>query len=521
MAKNQVKYPIGIQSFETIRRDGYLYVDKTKYIHNMVSTGKYYFLSRPRRFGKSLLLSTIEAYFLGRRDLFKGLALDSLTADWEKHPVLHLDLNADKFDTSESLETFLSLRLTQWERQYGAEVPEGAPISYRFGQVIRAAAKATGRGTVILIDEYDKPMLNAISDKMLANNFRDTLKAFYANLKSMDSYIKFAMLTGVARFSKVSIFSDLNNLNDITFDPEYSAICGITTPELEYYFVDSINNLASKLGKTRRDTLEELRSRYDGYHFARDLNDVYNPFCLVNVFTKNYFSNYWFNSGGTPAYLMKILRKSDRNLRVLEGCKIKSVHLSGEGIMSKDPISSLYQTGYLTIKEYCDVFDTYTLGYPNREVEQCFFDGLMPVYFGEDRSGMDFDISGFVEYVHEGKPEKFMKRLSALLAGVPHYGPSDPYENQFQNCIYILFKLVGFYTKMEDHTSDGRIDLTVETGNYVYIFEFKVDKSAREAMEQILTKEYWRKFEAAGKRIFLVAANFNSKTHRLDDILIS
>lgn len=458
---NDLRYPIGIQTFADIREGGYIYVDKTAYIYNMRREGKYYFLSRPRRFGKSLLLSTIEAYFQGRRDLFEGLAIDTLTEDWEPHPVLHLDLNPRDYSKYDALVKELNRHLEQWEKVYGDEKKD-RNVEERFSYVIQNAYEKTGRKVVILIDEYDKPMLSAINDEPLADRFRNTLKAFYGNLKSMDRYIEFGMLTGVARFSKISIFSDLNNLRDISFDTRYSAICGITNEEVDKYFHDSISCLANYVKKPFDLVRDKIKEYYDGYHFSKDLTDIYNPFSLVNLFSSNDFQDYWFNSG-TPTYVVRLLENKKWILSDLEGFRIKASRLSTEGILSRDPIPSLYQAGYLTIKSYNTLFDQYILGYPNKEVEHGFFDFIMPTYLGTDSSQTEFDISRFVEDVFEGHIDNFMKRLASLLAGVPHLGPKDPYENNFQNAIYILFKMLGFYTTMEDHTSDGRIDLTVET----------------------------------------------------------
>lgn len=301
-----VLYPIGVQTFEKIREGHYLYIDKTAYVYKLVSDGGYFFLSRPRRFGKSMLLSTIEAYFRGRRDLFKGLAIDSLTDSWEEYPVLHLDLNSEEYKTEESLIKFLDNQLRQWENEYGIRESNDS-ISMRFARVIQNAYERTGRQVVILVDEYDKPMLNAVDDEELADRYRSILKAFYGNLKSSDRYIKFAMLTGVARFSKVSIFSDLNNLNDISFDRDFSAICGVSAEELPVYFNDSIARLAEENDMTVEDTVAKLKETYDGYHFSKKMVDVYNPFNLMNVFYKNEFDNYWFKTG-TPSHVVKLLR---------------------------------------------------------------------------------------------------------------------------------------------------------------------------------------------------------------------
>lgn len=519
MSCQEKKYPVGIQTFSEIREGGYVYVDKTAYVHTLVSGGKYYFLSRPRRFGKSLLMSTIEAYFQGRRELFKGLAIDKLTDEWDEYPVLHLDLNADKFENKEALETYLDLKLKEWEKKYEVEVDPTAPVSYRFGSVIEKAHEAIGRQVVILVDEYDKPMLNVIDNEELLESHRGTLKAFYGNLKSKDSHIKFAMLTGVARFSMVSVFSDLNNLNDISFVPMFSGICGITNEELDQYFRDGIECMGRQLDKTAEEIRQELKNRYDGYHFSENLMDIYNPFSIMNAFRNNYFDNYWANSG-TPAYLVKMIRKRHARLADMEGKKINAKALGSEIMPSIDPIPSLFQSGYLTIKHYNPQFRTYTLGYPNGEVAESFIDFLAPLYLGRENMDSEFDIEKFVEEVQNGEVETFMTRIDSLLRGVPHIDSREPHEVFFQNVTYVIFKLMSFYVKMEDHTSNGRIDLTVETERYAYVFEFKINKSAAEAMAQIEEKKYWKKFEASGKQIILVAANFNTAERALDDVIV-
>ncbi|MCM1077024.1 MAG: ATP-binding protein [Bacteroides sp.] len=514
-----IKYPVGIQSFPKMIEEGYNYVDKTRFVYSLVRNGGYYFLSRPRRFGKSLLLSTIEAYYQGRRDLFSGLALDSLTEEWDCHEILHLDLNSGDFVNEESLNRYLDFILTLWEQKYGITNIADMP-SQRFGEVIKAAYHYSHKKVVILIDEYDKPMLTAIEDEPLSDRFRAIMKSFYSNLKSQDNYIKFAMLTGVSRFSKVSIFSDLNNLRDISFEPMFSGICGINNEELDRYFSHGIECLAERYGKTFEHTRQELKLRYDGYHFSKTMEDIYNPFSLVNIFAALDYNNYWIATG-TPSYVVKLLKKYRKPLIDIERCKIKATKLATEGIMSKDLIPTLYQSGYLTIKGYIEPFDQYVLGYPNAEVEQGFIDFLLPLYLGDNGGDTEFNVAEFVEDIQYGRPDSFIKRVDSMLRGVPHLGKEDSHEHTFQNAIYLIFKMVGFYTRMEDHTSDGRIDMVITTSDYVYVFEFKVNKSAAEALAQIQDKEYWKKFESSGKRIFLIGANYNTATKALDDIDIA
>lgn len=514
----ELKYPVGIQSFAELRKGGYVYVDKTPYIHRLFSEGKYYFLSRPRRFGKSLLLSTIEAYYRGRRDLFEGLALNLLTDDWEPHPILHIDLNTSEYSAYEHVVNILDHYLSRWESEWNL-AKNSNELSLRFSDVIRSIHEKSGKKVVILIDEYDKPMLGAIDDEALAGRFRSTLKAFYGNLKSMDEHIEFAMLTGVARFSMVSIFSDLNNLRDISFEHKFAGICGITNDEIDEYFTDGLQCLAESYHKSYEEIREELKTRYDGYHFSEDLLDIYNPFSLVNVFASEKFRSYWFNSG-TPSYLVSLLKNYDWRLSDINGYRIKPSRLVSEGIMTKEAIPSLYQSGYLTIKDYDSTFDEFILGYPNQEVEEGFIEFLMPIYLGSQTDNTEFTPRMFVSDVVNGEIKSFMTRFDSLLRGMPHISKNEPHEVSFQNAIYLVFTMMGFYTRVEDHTSNGRIDLMVETDKYVYIFEFKVKSSAAEAMAQIKQKKYWKKYEAKDKQIYLIAANFSPIEHALDDIMI-
>ncbi len=513
-----IGYPVGIQDFAKIREQGLVYVDKTEAMYPLIEYGGYFFLSRPRRFGKSLMLSTLKAYYEGRRDLFKGLALDSLTDEWEPRPVLHLDLNTGNYDTVEGLVEVLNNLLDDWEEKYGARNSE-LSTAIRFRNVIKRAYDQTGKKVAILIDEYDKPMLNAFGNEKLVSEFRSILKAVYSNLKTMDAYIEIAVLTGVARFSKLSIFSDLNNLRDISFEEEFAAICGITSEELDEYFTDGIQKLADRVNKTPSEIREELRLKYDGYHFADVSPDIYNPFSLMRAFTSLRLRNYWFMEG-TPTYLVRLIEKADINPSALVPCKIRANQLQAAGILSADPIPAFYQTGYLTIKGYEEDFDNYILDYPNKEIKEGFLEFLVPYYL-DRRTGDNnrFDVGRFVTEVNEGRIGDFMVSLKSLIANVP-YSEKGTSEDHFQNAIYLLFTLMGFYTKMEDRTSSGRIDLSVETPDYVYIFEFKIDKSARAAMDQIHERCYWTKYLSSGKKIFLIGANFDTKSRLLNDWLI-
>lgn len=374
---NERRYPIGIQNFESLRKDGYLYVDKTELIYRLANTGRYYFLSRPRRFGKSLLVSTLEAYFQGKKEVFSGLAMERLEKEWLEHPVLHLDLNIEKYDRPESLDHILNDTLTQWERLYGTEESE-ASFSLRFAGILRRAHERTGQRVAVLVDEYDKPMLQAIGDKELQQAFRSTLKPFYGVLKSMDGHIRFALLTGVTKFGKVSVFSDLNNLEDISMDETYADICGITENELTRYFKEDIHELALTLKTTDENTLARLKENYDGYHFVPHSKGIYNPFSLLNTFKRKAFGSYWFETG-TPTYLVELLKHTSYDLSRL------SQEETSEEVMNNIydddmPIPVIYQSGYLTIKDFDEEFGIYTLGFPNREVAEGFIRFLMPFY---------------------------------------------------------------------------------------------------------------------------------------------
>ncbi|MDE6339285.1 MAG: ATP-binding protein [Muribaculaceae bacterium] len=519
--ENHIKYPVGIQSFEKLRESGYLYVDKTPLIHSLINEGGCIFLARPRRFGKSLLLSTIEAYYQGRRDLFKGLALDKLAADWEEHPVLRLDLNNGQYGAPGDLLDILDFNLRAWEEKYIGSldaIDKELPVSLRFSSIIKAAYEATGKKVVVLVDEYDKPLLSTINNPELADSYRSQLKAFYSNLKTMDQYIEFGMLTGVARFSKVSIFSDLNNLRDISFENKYSSICGITNGELDSYFQDGMHALAQAGGLNCSEVREELRKRYDGYHFSKESEDIYNPFSLVNVFAKCSFGSYWFDSG-TPTYLVNLIQKEDWHVKDLAPVEISETQLENAGILAADPIPAFYQSGYLTIKDFDSKFRSYILDYPNEEVKEGFFSFLVPAYLTASARASAFSIKRFITSVEWGDPEEFMALLEGMLSGVP-YSEKGSAEAHFQNAIYILFTLMGFYANVEQRTSNGRIDLVVVTGEYVYIFEFKIDSSAEVAMKQIDDKRYWASYVASGKKLFLIGADFSTATRSISEYLI-
>lgn len=505
MRKN---YPVGIQSFEKIREENYCYIDKTELIYKLIKTGQYYFLSRPRRFGKSLLISTIETYFLGKKEFFKGLAMEKLETDWTVHPILHLDLNSEKYDTVEALENKLSLNLKMWEDIYGINEYEYS-LATRFEGIIRRAFEKTGRKVVILIDEYDKPMLQAIGNEGLLDDYRNILKAFYGAMKSCDRYIRFSLLTGVTKFSKVSVFSDMNNLMDISIDERFASICGITEKELYRDFREDIVELGRNNGMTETETKSMLKDMYDGYHFAENSDDIYNPFSILNTFARMRFGSYWFETG-TPTFLIQLLKNSGYEINQLTSGMATADSLGGIDSMEIDPIPILYQSGYLTIKGYDKRFKTYALGFPNNEVEEGFFRYLLPSYTNIRKSGSDFEIVKFVQDIDNGNVDSFMKRLKSFFTDIP-YELTRELELHYQNVLFIIFKLLGFYTQVEYHTSNGRIDMVVKTDKYIYVMEFKLDGTAEEAIKQINDKQYVIPFASDKRKLYKIGVNF-SKT---------
>ena len=505
--------PIGIQNFEKIRNDGYLYVDKTEIVYRLATSGSYYFLSRPRRFGKSLLLSTLHAYFEGRRELFEGLAVSQLETKWEQHPVLHLDLNTEKYESPEALDNILNDTLAQWEGLYGS-APTEVSLSLRFAGVIRRACEQTGHRVVILVDEYDKPMLQAIGNEALQDAYRSTLQSFYSALKTCDGYIRFAMLTGVTKFGKLSVFSSLNSLNDISMDWQFHGICGITDEELDTVFPAYTQRLAERNRMSVAEARERLRILYDGYHFFENSEGVYNPFSLLNTFAKQTFGSYWFATG-TPTYLVKLLRLHDYNLQSLSDEYVTEDILNSIDVASTNPVPVIYQSGYLTIKDYDPEFHTYRLGFPNEEVENGFFRFLLPFYTSVNKVEAPFHIQKFVEEIRAGQPEAFLNRLKSFFADTP-YELVRKLENHYQNVLYILCKLLGLYVKAEYRTSAGRIDMVLQTKDYTYVLEFKLDGTAEEALQQIQDKSYALPFETGETRVFRIGLNFSSETRNID-----
>ncbi len=514
---NIMLYPIGIQFFEDLREEGCVYVDKTARMYELTSTGKFYFLSRPRRFGKSLLLSTLKVYFEGRKELFKGLAIEQLEHNWTKYPVLYLDLNTGTYDTMDNLEQNINDIFDEWDEIYESS-SKGKPLETRIKNIVRRAYERTGQKVVLLVDEYDKPILNAIDDKKLQELFRSKLKSIYSVLKTQGNYIRFGFLTGVSKFSHMSVFSDLNNLRDITFNKRYADICGISEKELHTYFENSIKELADKKNMTYDEACAKLEEKYDGYHFAPNTVGMYNPYSLLNAFADGNLGDYWFESG-TPSFLVKMLRTNDYDLRNLQLDHVPAKSLSQVDSMKSSAIPLLYQTGYLTIESYDEDLNLYTLRFPNREVEEGFMQSLLPLYTSGDEDISASYIGRFISYVKAGNAEGFMSSLKALLAG-GKYALAGELEKYFQNTMFLIFRLVGFNVDVEYMTSDGRIDIVIQTKDYIYLMELKVDTPAEKALEQIETKDYAKAFAADERKLYKIGVSFSSETRSISEFQV-
>ncbi|MBO6307371.1 MAG: ATP-binding protein [Oribacterium sp.] len=514
------KLPVGIQSFEKVRESNNLYIDKTSFIYKLVHTDVPYFLSRPRRFGKSLLLSTFKAYWEGKKELFKGLEIERLEKDdpdaWQQYPVLYLDFNGDDYTENTALEGILEYNISEWEKRYDISSDHNKSLALRFKSVIREAHSQTGKRCVILVDEYDKPLLECVENIELVERNKALFKGVFSNLKSEDAHIKFIFITGVTKFSKISIFSDLNQLEDISFDFDYSGICGITEEELKQNLIPEIEVTAKERGMTTEDCITRLKAMYDGYRFSADGEGVYNPYSLLSALKKRRFGSFWYETG-TPTFLMHRLKEMEFDVRQFSERTLQSTEslLSDYRGDNPDPIPLLYQTGYLTIKDSSDN-DLFTLGFPNDEVRYAFLQSLMPEYVDECGPGTGKDIFVLKRYVEEGDTEGIHKVLLALFASITYSANEAPFEHYFQTVIHIVFTLLGKYVTCELHTSEGRIDCVVETKKYVYVFEFKRDSDADEALRQINDKHYADIYAADERVLYKIGVGFDSNTRQID-----
>ena len=525
-----MKYPIGMQSFDQIREEGFVYVDKTALVYDLVTQGKIYFLCRPRRFGKSLLLSTLENYFLGRKELFRGLAIDSLEKEWAEYPVFHLDFNGKNFTSPLELKNTIETFVSKSEEKYGKD-PLAVTYGDRISYVFEKAYIMTGRRVVVLVDEYDKPLLDVMNTgipspvvegevKTLEDYNRNILKGFYSVFKLADKHLKFVMLTGVTKFSQVSVFSGFNQPDDISYDGRYDALCGITKDELLSVFKESIKELGEANGMTEEETVAKLKRKYDGYHFSKDMNDVFNPFSILKCFKTKTFDNYWFSTG-TPTYLVRLLSDNHENVNELAGKYYPPAEFVDYKATKQRPLPMLYQSGYLTIKGYNARRNTYLLEYPNEEVRTGMTSALAADYFGDESRPSTWldDVSDSLE---AGDLEKFKLQLTAFLSNISYrFQRKDDAmecERHFQYTFYLIMLLLGKYnTYIEKETSQGRIDCILECPDYVFIFEFKLNSTAEVALRQIDEKDYASPYAADNRKIYKVGISFSSETGTVND----
>ena len=512
-------YPIGIQNFEKLREGGYVYVDKTSLIHKLANSGTYYFLSRPRRFGKSLLISTMEAYFRGKKELFRGLALEKLEKDWIEYPVLHLDLNGISYNSEDVLDQVLNAKLSAWETEFGICAKSTIP-GLRFQNIIDAAYSYTGHQVVILIDEYDKPIVDNLGNTKLTDYYRKTLQGFYSVLKAKDGQIRFGFLTGVSKIGKLSVFSTLNNLRDISMDSEYSDICGISEDDLHAYFDESVASLAKTEESSVEACYEKLKETYDGYHFSEDSIGIYNPFSLLNTFSANKFRDYWFETG-TPTLLVNVMKQTSFDVTTLsDNVIVASDDLNGMQDIMNRPVPLFFQTGYLTIKHYDKEFQEYTLGFPNKEVKNGFLKFIYSYYVPVNPAEGNTTTSKLARALRAGDPVTFMKILEALFANTTYQIQGDS-EKNFQYAMYIIMELLGEYVQAERSTSNGRIDLLLQTKDYIYIVELKIDNSAEAALQQIEDKGYAKPFVDDPRKLFKIGVSFSTANRRIEDWKVS
>ena len=518
MKEARRKLPIGVQSFEILRKEDFLYVDKTRYIYELAYTGRQYFLSRPRRFGKSLFLSTLKAYWEGKRELFRGLEIENLKRDtgeaWEAYPVFYFDFNGQNYQGESALEQMLDAMLRRWETAYGCTA-DGS-LSTRFQTLLIAAREKTGKNSVVLVDEYDKPLLEVLENNSLEEHNKAVFKGFFGTLKSYDEYLRFVFITGVTKFSKVSIFSDLNQLNDISLDETYGAVCGMDSAEIQHCFWPELRRLAEHYGLSEEGGLDRLTQMYDGYHFYPRGVGIYNPFSVLNALQKRSFDAYWFSTG-TPTFLVRRLKRMHFDTQRLED---GSIHATSATLLdyradNPDIVPLLYQTGYLTLWDYDYRKRRYTLGFPNEEVKYGLLESLLPVYTASVIPGRGTDIFTLDDCLESGDTESAREILTALFAGIPYTTDDAPFEHYFQSVLYIVFTLLGQYAQCEVHSSRGRADCILETDRFVYIFEFKVDQSAEIALAQIEERGYALPYEADKRQIFKIGVSFDSKERSL------
>lgn len=509
------RYPVGIQTFSEIRERNYLYIDKTQYLVDFIDKGyKYVFLSRPRRFGKSLFASMIHAYYEGRKDLFEGLAMGEYEKDWVKHPVLHLDMSAAKHMDKDMLERYLADMLTDQEAVFGYKSEKQDP-NIRLKDLVVTANRLTGRKVALIIDEYDAPLLDVVHEEQNLAALRRATQNFYSPIKSLDPYLEFVFLTGITKFAQLSIFSELNNLFNISMYDKYSAICGISSEELHTQMLPDVERLAEHLHLSVDETFERLKRKYDGYHFSKNSEDVYNPFSLIKALASGDIGDYWFDSG-TPTYIIKLLQKYNVGLRDLTGqdAGVSDFDVSPENMTTALPL--LYQSGYLTIKHYDPMIDLYTLGYPNEEVRTGMVRSLAANYLTPAEGTNSSFVIKFVKAVIADDMEQALTLMRAYLAGVS-YRLSNKTERDVQTIFYLVFSLIGSFIKVEEESAHGRADVVITLPSVVYVMELKFDGSADAALRQIDEKGYLIPYTADGKRLVKVGVNYSSEERTITE----
>jgi len=508
------KLPIGIQDFEYLRTNNYVYVDKTQHIYQLLQHGKPYFLGRPRRFGKSLFLSTLKAYFEGKKELFEGLKIAELEKEWVQYPVLYLDFNTDSYPNIDFFNKSLDTNLSIYEEKWGKVTNETTPASRLIG-LIRRAYEKTGKRVVVLIDEYDKPLISTMENADLNDEIRIILKGFYGVLKAMDYALQFVFFTGVTKFSQISIFSDLNQPDDISLNDKFSSICGITQTELEENFLQEIQALAETTRKTYQETLFELQKLYNGYHFSENLIGIYNPFSLLKTFSAQKYRYYWFATG-TPTFLVKALRNQNYNIRDLED----NVLISANSVMDyrteyQNLIPLLYQSGYLTIKAYKQNKDAFVLGFPNEEVKYGFLNELLPAFVQDPIQTGNFSVLKFLEQIENSNIEDFMTSLQTFFVAIPYSAIKQEHrdEQYYQHVFYLLFTLMGEFVDTEVKNNQGRADMVMKTADTIYVFEFKMDDNAtaEAALAQINSKDYAIPYTADHRKVVKIGVEFSQK----------
>ena len=509
------RYPIGIQTFSELVNKHYLYIDKTEYVYRMAhGNSKYLFLSRPRRFGKSLLTSTLHAYFEGRKEIFQGLAIEQLETEWASYPVLHFDMSTAKHADKEALVLELERKLLQYEQIYGRGEGDILP-NQRLEGLIQRAYKQTGKGVVVLIDEYDAPLLDVMHEERVLPVLRNVMRNFYSPLKGCDPYLRFVFLTGITKFSQLSIFSELNNIENISMDEAYAAICGITQEEMETQMSIDVDLLASGLKLTREETLQQLKDNYDGYHFTWPSPDIYNPFSLLTAFSKKRLDSYWFGSG-TPTYLIEMLRKYHVSPQEIGGRETMVEDFDAPTERMTDITPLLYQSGYITIKDCDEITGQYLLDLPNKEVRIGLLKSLLPLYLPHRSIEGKNMVANMYRALRVGNMDMALQHLQQFLATVP-YAENTNYEGHYQQLLYVIFSLLGMYVDVEVRTPHGRVDMVLRTADTLYLVELKLDQTAEAAMQQIDLKNYPERFALCGLPVVKVGINFDKEKRTISD----